>query len=368
MSEISLLIKPSSDKCNISCDYCFYHDVSKHRLDCHDFMSLDVLEKTIQRTFEYADQTVSIAFQGGEPTLVGLDFYKEFIGYLDSYNAKNLPVNLSIQTNGILLDDEWCEFLHEENFLVGISLDGIKELHNLHRKDCLGKDTHHKVMEAIRTLKRHQVEFNVLKVITKDTLPFVKENYQFLKENQIKYLQLIPVLDQIYQSFGQNDYSLSEDDYGKYLCDLFDLWYVDFIKGRAVSVIYFENLINKIMGNQNISCGMNGRCTIQMVVEASGHIYPCDFYVTDRWQLGNVFNDSMLDILKSKPSHEFVKESFNHASCCQSCKWQAICEGGCKRHRQFGEYHLTRNYFCESYKTFYSYVYPRMLDIAIKLS
>lgn len=367
MKSISVLIKPSSDQCNIACEYCFYHDVSKYRSgdSCH--MTMDTLEKIVERVFEFAEDSASIAFQGGEPMLVGLDFYEKFMGILERYNTRKIEVALSLQTNGLLIDDQWAVFFSKNKFLIGLSLDGVKELHNRYRVDRQGRPTFDKVMSGIEALKFFNVDFNILQVITKNTIGYIDDNYEFYKANQLQYVQPIPVLDELFSDFGHNTYSLSAGDYATYLNRTFDLWYSDFIKGQGITITYFEQIITKIMGESNIACGINGQCMIQFVVEASGDVYPCDFYVTDEWKLGNIQGMTFESMMHKRRSHIFVNESFNLPEECSQCKWQPICEGGCKRHRQRKEGY-SKNYFCDAYKAFYEHAYPVMLTTAVMIS
>ncbi len=364
MPPVSVLIKPTSDICNIDCKYCFYHDVAKHREVDERMMSIETLEQTIIRIFEFADQVADIAFQGGEPTLRGLDFFKTFITLVEKHNTKQIDVRFSIQTNGIKIDEEWAMFLKKHQFLVGISLDGPKEVHDKYRVDQMMKPTFDQVMKAIGFLKKHRVDFNILQVVTKTSSLHAEEIYQFFKANQLQFIQPIPVLDDLYKGFNNNEYSLSSDDYTLYLKKTFDLWYQDFINSRGITITYFEHLITKIMGGRNISCGLNGVCTIQFVIEADGSLYPCDFYVTDEWKLGTVKDTTFLSILKSKQAHNFVNEYMYLNNDCYQCKWKKLCNGGCKRYRQSRDGVLTTNQFCKTYQEFFEYAFPRMSNIA----
>ena len=366
MRSIHLLIKPASGMCNLNCRYCFYHDiVEKREQKSYGFMTEDTLEAVIQKGLSYAQQDCGIAFQGGEPTLSGLDFFKTVVALQKKHNKKGLRIHNSIQTNGTGLNEEWADFLRDNHFLVGISLDGVKDTHNCNRVDGWGDGTYGRVMETIQLLDSRHVEYNVLTVVNKQTAARATRIYNFYKRMGLKYLQFIPCLDPYGDIPGGMPYSLTAEDYGTFLCTLFDLWYRDVKKGDACSIRQFENYLEMMLGFPPEACGMSGVCGMQHVVEADGSVYPCDFYVLDEYRLGNLRTDSFEQINARRKEIGFVETSMGIDPKCKTCSFFALCRGGCRRHRPLNpDGTLGLNIFCESYQRFFSYAETRLIELA----
>lgn len=362
MPALSFLIKPASSSCNLRCRYCFYHSLSQQRsTENHGIMTLETLESIVKKGLEEGEGCVSFSFQGGEPTLAGLDFYQKLIEYEKKYNYKKLRIENSIQTNGTLIDEEWAEFLSRNNFLVGISLDGPKDVHDLNRIDADGKGTYIQVMKAIALFNQYKVQYNILYVVTKYSARHGRKIYQFFKRNGFKYIQFIPCLDGLNEDFGVNPYSLDPKIYGQFLRDTFDCWYRDVNNGDYISVRYFDNLISMLRGNMPEACGMTGRCSCQFVMEAKGDVYPCDFYATDNYFMGNINQMSFRELYQTDTVARFVAESLAVDEKCASCKYKDLCRGGCRRHREpFDKGKPLLNYFCDSYEKFFEYFISRL--------
>lgn len=363
MPSLSLLIKPSSGGCNIRCKYCFYHDEQLNRETfSYGFMSEETLEVLIKKALEYATVHCSFGFQGGEPTLRGLDFYRRVVELQKKYNVHHTQIANAIQTNGLLIDDEWAQFLHENRFLVGLSLDGVKDVHDQNRLDPEGKGTFNRVLQAAQKLTAHQVDFNLLTVVTNRTADMITKIYNFYRRSNLLYQQYIPCLDPLEEERGSSPYSLTPEKCARFLKTLFDLWYRDVTAGRFIYIRYFENLLGMLMGRRPESCGMSGQCAIQNVVEADGSVYPCDFYCLDQWKLGNIRTDSFESMAKSEGAQRFLTEGSSGRSQCRECEYAPICRGGCRRDREpLGG---GGNYFCEAYKDFFAYAMPRLQDMA----
>ncbi len=360
MPPLTLLIKPASGNCNLRCRYCFYEDIScKRAQSSFGMMTDETLRYLVEKAFSEAEGGVTFAFQGGEPTLVGLPFYKKLIFYIDTYNTQKLPVQKTIQTNGVLIDEEWASFLAEQRFLVGLSLDGPRELHDLNRVTPSGKGSFDQVMRAVSLFEKYKVEYNILCVVTKRVASHIKEVYRFFGKQGFCYLQFIPCLDPLGESRGKHPYSLTHADYTVFLKTLFDRWYEDIAKGSYVSIRQFENYVQMLRGNPPESCGMSGRCACYFVVEADGSVYPCDFYVLDEWQLGSIFEGSFAALQSSETAQRFIGGSACLDPKCRACKWYPLCRGGCRRDRE-----AERNYFCQSYMDFFEYALPRLQELA----
>lgn len=366
MPALSLLIKPASGNCNMRCRYCFYADELDNReIRSYGKMSVDTMHTIVDKAMEYGDYECTIAFQGGEPTLAGLDFYRDLVAYVTAHeNPKKLKIHYALQTNGYLINEEWAAFLGENHFLVGVSLDGIKEIHDRYRLDAAGKGTYQRVISAIRLLEKHQVEYNILTVVTAATARNGQKIYNYFKKNHFGYQQYIECLDPIGEEPGQHEYSLTPEKYGEFLKSMFDAWYLDMRSGTYVYNRYFENLMMIMAGQQPESCNMRGVCGKQWVFEADGSVYPCDFYALDQWRLGNIQENSFEEMDEKRDGLGFIQWSMRQQEDCQKCRWFGLCRNGCRRNREpVTAEHTNRNYFCKSYQMFFEYAYPRLEEI-----
>lgn len=368
MPPLQLLIKPASGNCNMRCEYCFYMDeMENRRQKSYGFMSVETLEILVKKALEYADGSCAFAFQGGEPTLVGLEFYQELIRLQERYNTKKISIENAIQTNGYYMDEKWAEFLAENHFLVGLSIDGVCATHNAYRKNPKGEETFERVMNTAELLKRYKVDFNILTVVHNRTVSKVSRIYQFYKKNGFNYQQYIACLDPL-GAEEKSKYSLSPEAYGQFLIDLFDLWYLDLQKGEQPYIRQFENYITILMGMEPEACDMKGMCSLQQVVEADGSVYPCDFFVLDDYKTGNILTDDFEQIFEKGMEIGFVQKSVPADEECRKCRYFPVCRGGCGRHRMDESGNRTgRNRFCRSYQMLFDAALPRMLDIADKI-
>lgn len=367
MPPISVLVKPSSGNCSLRCDYCFYYDtMSKREQPSYGFMSEETLEAVIRRVLAFAEGSCTIAYQGGEPTLSGLPFFERSMEYQEKYNVNHVKIFNAIQTNGYHLDNRWAEFFVKHHFLVGVSLDGGPKLHDHYRKTPSGEGSFTQVMRNVEMLKKAGVEFNILSVVNAKTAPQIKKTYGFYRKNHLDYLQFIACLDPLDEEPGSRDYSLNPEAYGKFLIELFDLWYQDLQQGKQPFIRQFENYIAILLGQIPESCDMRGICGKQYVVEADGTVYPCDFYVLDRYRLGNFATDTVEMIDKVREETRFIEDSMQKEEACGDCRYGALCRGGCRRTRQEEQGH--HQYFCRSYQMFFDACLPRLMEIAQNIS
>lgn len=369
MPPISVLIKPASGMCNMRCDYCFYCDETQKREQAsYGMMTEQTLKNVIRKIVIPADGSCSIAFQGGEPTLCGLDFYEKVIFYVNKYNKKNIPISYALQTNGFAITDEWCEFFNENEFLLGLSIDGTEDTHNRFRHDHNGNKTYSRIVETSKLFDKHRVEYNLLTVVNSLTAENITSIYRDYKANGWMYWQFIPCLDPLMEERGGKEYSLSPKQYGTFLVELFDMWYRDWTKGTQPYIRQFENIISIILGFMPESCEQRGVCTVQNVVEADGGVYPCDFYALDEYLLGNFNNCSLSEIQKKGEEIGFCQRSIERSESCKACKWFFLCKGGCYRNIDGGK----DNYFCEGFQMFFDKCYSRLNEIsghvAVRLS
>jgi len=360
MRNIVLLIKPASSSCNLRCGYCFYADVSANRdVKNYGLMSPDTAEIIIGRALEES-RRILFCFQGGEPTLWGLGNFQRFADTVDRLNTNRAEIHYALQTNGILLDDGWAEFLKKRRFLAGLSLDGYKELHDASRMDAAGKGSYNNVLRAASLLRKYHVEFNILSVITSDASRHAEKLYRFFQQQNLSYLQFIPCIN----DFGSAETGLTDVQYGQFLRTMFDLWFRDHMAGRGVSIRYFDNVLGMLMGHPPEQCSMKGTCHVQFTVEADGGVYPCDFYVLDEWRLGDVRTDKFSEMRESDTAKRFIAQSEPIRGECALCRWAELCRGGCRRDKEpiLGGV-PSSNRFCLAYRDFFDYSYERFMKL-----
>ena len=332
MKYFSMLIKPASSLCNMRCTYCFYEDVSSKRsVSNHGIMSLDTMEKLIVKTLYMFDEEVMItyAFQGGEPTLAGLEYFEKFTELVNLRKKAFHHVTYCLQTNGLLIDDKWCEFFKRNKFLIGVSLDGFERNHDAVRRDQKQNGTYRRILENINKLQQAGVEFNILTVLTSFLSRHAKELFEFYREHNFRYIQLIPCLPEL--DGKESSFSLKPEEFFGFYDEFFKLWYGEWKKGNGISVAYFDNLIPMFRGIPPQQCGYLGFCRNQFITESDGSVYPCDFYVLDKYCLGNITRDSMEKIVLSRVQKMFIHEKRTISDRCVDCKFEGICHGQCKR-------------------------------------
>ena len=362
MKNLNLLIKPASSSCNLRCRYCFYYDVADNReVKNYGIMNNDTLENMVKKVFDDVEYSANFAFQGGEPTMAGIEFFEKFHKLVEKYNTKKIIVNFSLQTNGTLLNKKWLELFKKHNYLIGLSLDGNKEMHDTFRIDAKGEGTFSRVLKAAKMMRKAEVEFNILCVVNKLIAQNGKLVYNFFRNNGFRYYQFIPCLDSLSCS-EEKDYTLTAEDYGKFLDETFNLWYEDMMSGKRISVRHFDNYTKILLGEEPEACDMVGHCNMNAVLESDGSMYPCDFYVLDEFKVGNINESSFEELFKSEAEMRFLRTSLAVDEKCKVCRYFKICRGGCRRHKELTADGNYENRFCESYK----YFFERNIDKMIK--
>lgn len=362
---LNLLIKPASGNCNMRCKYCFYVDETKKRSQASmGVMSSETMDIIVRKIYSENVGDCSIAFQGGEPTLAGLEFFQHLSRSLQDFpNPFNVKVHLSMQTNGLALNEEWAKWFAENQVLVGVSLDGPRYLHDRYRVDAEGNGTFRRIMDNIRLLEKYNVDFNILTVVSADGAKNATNIYKFFRQNGFNYQQYIECLDPLGEAHGGYPYSLSAGAYADFLKNTFDAWYQDMKNGRYVYNRYFENLMMILAGQGAESCSLHGYCSNQFVIEADGSVYPCDFYVLDEWKLGSIISDSWQTLNQARENTGFVALSLPVPDKCRRCKIYALCRNGCRRCREASGSSVPENIFCEAYSTFIPYALPKLQEI-----
>lgn len=366
MRNLQFLIKPASSACNLRCRYCFYTDIAQNRSVSHmGMMKEETVDLLLEEAFANIDPKGSIhfAFQGGEPTVAGLPFFQNFTAKAAARKPKDVSVSYSIQTNGTLLNGEWAVFLKQHDFLVGISLDGYKDLHNHYRVDADGKETWKTVSGAFQLLRKAGVRTNALCVVTAQCAKHPDKAYRELKKLGADFMQFIPCLDPIEEERGQRPFSLTPSAYGQFLCRLFDLWFEDWAAGNYHSIRLFDDYVNILLGaSQGSTCSTCGRCGAYFVVEGDGSVYPCDFFVLDQWKMGTLGENSLPELAESQQAKDFLLWGQEKPAECAVCRWRRLCNGGCKNDwERSGPPH---NHYCKALQAFFAHAEDRLRIIA----
>jgi len=326
-------------------------------------MDEETLEEYIKQYLEsQPGPKVNFGWQGGEPTLRGLNFFKKALRLQEKYKPEGWQIENSIQTNAVLIDDQWAKFLKDNNFLVGVSLDGPAELHNRYRKDKKGKETHKQVMAGIKKLKEYEVEYNILAVVNNINAQKPVEVYHFFQDIGAEFIQFIPIVEKNRKG-KTTTRSVKAKDYGMFLIRVFNEWINDL---GDTYIQIFEESVSAWAGFGTNLCIFNEECGKAAVMEHNGALYSCDHFVDPEYKLGNIYHDSILEMMNSQKQQNFgkaKKEKLNQK--CFDCEYLFICNGGCPKNRILDindDYKL--NYLCEGYKLFFAYIDPFMKRLA----
>jgi len=365
MKSFSLLIKPVSADCNLRCEYCFYID-HLDNVEKKPRMSEITLESMIA-SYMQTDQNNQYAFgwQGGEPTLLGLNFWEKVVELQTKHAPPGAVISNGLQTNGTLITDKLAKFFAEYKFLLGVSLDGPPNLHDFYRKTIGDTPTHNLVMRGINHLKNSNVEFNILTLVNNKTVKKATEIYQYLKEHEFYYHQYIPCVE-----FDENgdlkSYSITGEDWGTFLCELFDNWIKTDI--NTISIRLFDSILNYLVyGNYSV-CYMGNDCCQYFVVEYDGSVYPCDFFVQEDLLLGNVKTTSWDALINSNKFLDFGSSKAKWNKTCTECPFIHLCHGDCQKFR-FNDFQNLDviSPLCKGWKKFYTYTLPRFKILAKKI-
>jgi len=328
-------------------------------------MSFEILEEMVKQVLQQGGREISFGWQGGEPTLMGLPFFQKSVELQERYGRGQIIGN-GLQTNGILIDRKWAEFLSKYRFLVGLSLDGPEYVHNKYRKLRNGRGSWSKVVDKAKLLLDSGVEVNALTVVNDYSVDFPKEIYEFHKSQGLNFMQFIPCVEPDPANSGKAaSFSVSGKKFGEFLCKVFDLWYVD-IDGvtATTSVRYFDSVFHNYVGFPAPECTLLHECGIYVVVEHNGDIYSCDFFVAPEWKLGNIREGTITDMLNSDRQREFGRLKSAFPSECGTCKWLQFCWGGCTKDRISDPRDNGLNHFCTAYKMFFEHADVRLRKLA----
>ena len=371
-----VMLKPAGAHCNLACKYCYYLEKNNLYQTSHRHLMTDEMLEQFTREYIEAQTMPQVLFtwHGGEPLMRSIDFYKKALALQKKY-AHGKQIDNVIQTNGTLLTDEWCEFFAQNHWLVGISIDGPQKYHDHYRVTPAGKPSWEKVMQGIQLLKKHRVEWNAMAVINAYNAEHPLEFYHFFRDNGCQYLQFTPIVERLTEhkdgrtlasladekEFPLTDASVTPEQWGNFLCTIFDDWVRHDVGKTFVEI--FDCTLANWMGVLPGICAYSKECGHAGIMEHNGDVYSCDHFVFPEYKLGNIKDQSLIDMLYGEQQQEFSR--LKHTSLprqCKECDMEFACHGECPKNRfekdKFGEPGL--NYLCKGYYQYYSHVAPYM--------
>lgn len=363
-----VMLKPRGPICNLDCAYCFYLPKELLYPGASFYMSDEVLESFTRQYIQSQNvPEITFAWQGGEPTLMGLDFFRKAVELQHKYYKPGQTINNSLQTNGILLDDAWCQFFKVHNFLIGVSLDGPQELHDFYRRDKGGQPTFERVMHGIYLLQKHRVDFNILACVNNLTSLHPLDVYRFFKDEvKASFLQFIPIVEKSYQLDRlTTNRSVSGPAYGKFLIEIFDEWLKTDV--GAVYVQSFDVALAAWTGLRPGLCVNEATCGRALALEHNGDIYACDHFVDSRHFLGNMNQRSLVELINSPQQRKFGRDKKTDLPPkCVKCRVRFVCNGGCPKDRlSIGtQNEPALNILCEGYLAFFTHINRPMRRMA----
>lgn len=360
----SLLIKPASADCNLRCRYCFYLDRASLYPDRKVHRMNDTVLETVIRKFMALDMPqYAFGWQGGEPTLMGLDFFKRATEWQARHGRSGAVVANGLQTNGTLITPEMARFFKEYNFLLGVSLDGPPALHDPSRQRLGGGGSHADVMRGIQCLRAARADFNILVLVSSVNVAHASQVYRYLCDQEFLYHQYIPCVE--FDAHGRlQPFAIDGTAWGDFLCALFDAWYG--ADTRRVSIRLFDSILSYLVDGARTICHMGNDCRQYFVVEYNGDVYPCDFFVDPDLFLGNIMTMAWHDALGSETYRQFGRRKSRWHAACATCRYRDVCQGDCLKHRQEGGYpradDLSR--LCRGWQQFFDHSLPGFRELA----
>ncbi|MGF1696049.1 anaerobic sulfatase maturase [Vibrio lamellibrachiae] len=368
-----LIVKPVGAKCNLDCNYCYYlRKEERYEPNATMQMSEALLETYTKQYIESQPQQakhIEFSWQGGEPTLRGLDFFKKAIELQKKYARPGMTISNNFQTNGTLINDRWAAFFKENNFLIGISIDGSEKNHNSTRPDIKGNDSLHLTIRGLEALKKYGVAFNTLSVVHNENAHLAKDTYQELKALGSTVIQFQPCVEHPSDQRSAKDWSLTPQQWGHFLCDVFDEWKKEDV--GKIHIQFFENTLGVLAGQPSQMCFHSELCGQQMMLEHDGSLYSCDHYSYDEYQVGHMnpanIESNLIDsidlgaIACSDRQKEFGTNKWTSLpQQCRKCHFRPFCNGGCPKDRTAitADLESGLNHLCVGYKQFFLYSMP----------
>jgi uncharacterized protein len=362
-----VFVKPTGSTCNLGCVYCYYLNKEHLYSENKSKMSEEILEKyIIQHIDATLEDVISFSWHGGEPTILGLDYFYKIVELQRKHYPPNKKIFNGIQTNGTLLDDAWCRFLAKEGFMVGISLDGPKKMHNRFRTTKDNKPTYMQTMRGYNLLQKHGVRTEILCVVNSYNAQFPHKVYKFFKNNNAQYITFLPLVEhQPHRPSLVSERTIPSETWGKFLCSIFDEW-VERDIGQ-VKIQVFEEATRTAFNQEHSLCIFRPTCGDIPVIEHNGDFYSCDHYVDAENKIGNIKDQTFVELLESQKQKEFGEIKLQSLPrYCKECEVRDMCNGECPKNRFMytpdGE--LGLNYLCEGYKHFFNYCQPFVTQVA----
>jgi uncharacterized protein len=366
--EFQIFAKPVGAICNLDCHYCYYLQKELLYPQTQSFrMPDDLLEEYIIQQIEIAPETaINFFWHGGEPTILGLDYFRKIVALQRKHQPPNRRITNGIQTNGVLLNNDWCRFFAAEHFAVGLSLDGPQALHDAYRVTKGQKPTHKQVMQGYRLLRQHKIPVDILCVVHAQNVHYPLQVYRFFKEIKAQYISFIPLVErQPTAADGVSPRTVPAEAFGTFLCTIFDEWVRQDI-GRII-VQMFEEAARPAHGQDHSLCIFRPTCGDVPVIEHNGDFYSCDHFVTPEHRLGNIRDTPLLELFESPAQHAFGQAKRDTLPrYCRECEVRAMCNGGCPKDRiiQTPDGAPGLNYLCAGYKRFFTYCRPYVTQLA----
>lgn len=360
----NIMLKPGGSVCNLACDHCYYLSKADLYPDSSFRMSDELLESFTQQYIDAQNvPEVTFVWQGGEPTILGLDYYRRALALQRKYSKPGVTIRNSLQTNGTLIDEEWAVFLKENEFLVGVSVDGPAEIHDRYRKDRGGKGSYDKAIRGLRFLQDHEVDVNILTCVSVNNADRGLEVYRFFRDElQVNFLQFIPIVERDNQTGFQEGGTLTQrsitpKQYATFLMDIFDEWVRRDVGHMYVQI--FDTTLASWAGERPGLCIFEPTCGLGLVLEHNGDLYSCDHFVEPAHRVGNLANNTLTELVYSEEQYQFgMAKSDTLTQYCLNCEWLFACHGGCPKNRirRSPDGEMGQNYLCSAYKEFFAYV------------
>lgn len=367
-SEFQVFAKPGGSACNLACRYCYYLEKKNlYREEPILRMPDDILETYIVQHIDASDaEVINFSWHGGEPTILGLDYFQKIVGLQRKHQPPGRRITNGIQTNGTLLDEDWCRFLAKEGFGVGLSLDGPKDLHDVYRVTSNGGPTYERVIRGYGLLQKHRIPFDILCVVHDRNVRYPTEMYHFFKEIGVRYLGFLPLVEPGRDGRPVSDRTVPAEAFGSFLCTIFDEWLSQDID--RINIQIFEETIGTAFGREQALCIFRKTCGHIPVIEHNGDFFSCDHFVDMDHRVGNIRETPLADLLNSPVQMAFGQSKFkNLPRYCQTCEVLTMCNGGCPKDRILqtpdGKKELL-NYLCAGYKRFFTHCQPFIAELS----
>ncbi len=366
-SDFQIFVKPAGSNCNLDCSYCYYlnkEDLYPEKKSLR--MGEDILEEYIRQHIEASpSSTILFSWHGGEPTILGIDYFRKIVAIQRKYKKSYHQIINGIQTNGTLLNEEWCDFFAKEGFIVGISIDGPEEFHDIYRKTKNLKPTFKLSIRGYELLRQYGIKCNILCVVHSHNVKHPLKIYRFFKELDAHYIEFLPLVEKEFENGNLTSRTVLPEDFGEFLCTVFDEWLSKDIE--KINIQIFEEVARTALGQEHAMCIFRKTCGRVPALEYNGDFFACDHFVTKEHLLGNIREKSLIELLESPSQKRFGENKWkNLPQFCRNCEVLKFCYGGCPKDRilQTPEGETGLNYLCKAFKQFFTHCQPFIKSLA----